>query len=94
MPIIDPSMLMMGAGGRDPESMRRAMLVKMLMGNQANKGGGHAGGISQMGNALMLGLLMNGGAGSGGVQMPGLKYGIENIFAGRPWGSPPGGAPT
>lgn len=45
----------------DPEAVKRAMMLRMLM-NQKQQGG-HAGGVSQLGNSLMAALLMNPQAG-------------------------------
>ena len=100
--MIDPMMmagLMGGMGGNaggagaDPEAMKRMFMLQMLL-KPDNNSGGHAGGLSQIGKSLMAGLLMNKGMNRSGVQFPGMQYGFENLFAGRPWGGPPGGAPT
>lgn len=64
---MDPNMMaMMGQVGgtqnpMDPEAAKRAMMLRMLMGQKPQ--GGHAGGVAQLGNGLMSALLMNPQAG-------------------------------
>tara|TARA_R110002126_G_scaffold165395_2_gene313277 strand:+ start:168 stop:428 length:261 start_codon:yes stop_codon:yes gene_type:complete len=59
---MDPNMMglmgMMGGSETplDPEAAKRAMMLRMLMGQKQQ--GGHAGGMAHMGNSLMSALLM------------------------------------
>jgi len=82
-----------GGAGSDPDAMKRMFMLQMLL-KPDDKSGGHAGGVAQLGKSLMAGMLMNKGMNRNGVQFPEMHYGFENLFAGRPWNSPPGGAPT
>lgn len=59
---MDPNMMaMLGQMGgtsdpMDPEAMKRAMMLRILMGQKPQ--GGHAGGVAQLGNGLMSAMLM------------------------------------
>lgn len=68
----DPSML-------DPEERRRRFMMSLLMGQNQRQGGGHAGGIGQIGNALAAAMLMNPG------MMRGVGQGIGNLAQGYQW---------
>lgn len=73
---MDPNMMaMMGnVGGTgtplDPEAAKRAMMLRMLMGQKQQ--GGHAGGVAQLGNGLMAAMLMN----------PNMMQSLRGMFGG------------
>jgi hypothetical protein len=79
---MDPNMMglmgMMGGSQTplDPEAAKRAMMLRMLMGQKQQ--GGHAGGMAHMGNSLMSALLMN----------PNMMQSLRGMFGGG--GAAPG----
>ncbi len=69
-PMMDITAGVPGMMQNSPEAMRRQLLLHMLM--KQKTGGGHAGGIAQLGNGLMSAMLMN----------PNLMQSIKGMFGG------------